>query len=84
MYDAIVQKGADNVDHGVKGYYIGANGEHSWYEISKAIGEALVKLGRANDPEPTSFTKEELEKYFAVSERTARLRTGKLTKSVGL
>ncbi|KAI4522720.1 NAD(P)-binding protein [Schizophyllum commune Loenen D] len=61
-------KDPESLGHGKNGYYFGASDEHSWYEISKAIGEALVKLGRADDPEPTSFTKEELEKYFAGSE----------------
>lgn len=64
LYDAIVQKGADNVDHGIRGYYYGENGEHSWYDISKAIGRAMVELGLSKSDEPTTFTDEELEKYF--------------------
>ncbi|EKM58500.1 uncharacterized protein PHACADRAFT_193621 [Phanerochaete carnosa HHB-10118-sp] len=64
LYDAIITKGPENVDHGVRGYYFGENGEHPWYDISKGIGEAMVALGLTNDPEPTTFTDEELEKHF--------------------
>jgi len=64
LYDSIITKGTENVDHGIRGYYFGENGEHSWYDISKAIGEAMVELGLTNDPEPTTFTDEELAKYF--------------------
>lgn len=65
IYDAIVKNGADNVDHGEKGYYFVENGEHSWYELSKAIGSAMVELGFSKSDEPTTFTTEELIKYFS-------------------
>ena len=64
LYDAIVTKGADNVDHGIRGYYYGENGEHSWYDISKEIGRAFVELGLSKSDEPTTFSDEELAKYF--------------------
>ena len=64
LYDSIVRNGADKVDHGVRGYYFGENGEHSWYDISKAIGTALVELGLSAEAEPTPFTEDELAKYF--------------------
>ncbi|KAI0635600.1 NAD-P-binding protein [Trametes polyzona] len=54
----------DNTGHGWEGFYFGENGEHSWYQISRAIGEALVALGISEDAEPTPFTTEELVKYF--------------------
>lgn len=34
------------------------------WALSQTIGRALVDLGITNDPEPTSFTKEEIEKYY--------------------
>lgn len=37
------------------------------YEVGKAIGQGLVAVGMAKDPEPTTYTKEELGKYFGVS-----------------
>ena len=64
LSDTIVKNGADNVDHGVKGYYFTENGEHSWYELSKAVGRAMVELGISKSDEPTTFTTEELVKYF--------------------
>ncbi|KAI0701894.1 NAD(P)-binding protein [Cerioporus squamosus] len=63
LFDAIVRD-PSGVGHGWNGFYLVENGEHSWYQIGKAIGHTLVKLGLSNDPEPTSFTNEELVKYF--------------------
>lgn len=63
MYDAIAAN-PDKVGHGEEGYYYGENGEHTWYSISRAIGESLVSLGISKDPEPTSFTDDELIKYY--------------------
>lgn len=63
LYDAIVAN-PEKVGHGRDGFYFGENGEHSWYDISKAIGQALVKLGVSESDEPTPFTTEELVKYF--------------------
>jgi len=37
------------------------------YEISKAIAEALVALGKSDNPEPSAFTQEEIDKYLEVS-----------------
>lgn len=53
--------------HGREGYYFGENGEHLLYDVSKAIGRALVNLGVSESDEPTTFTKEELGKYYGVS-----------------
>lgn len=36
-------------------------------EVSRAIGEVMVELGQSDSPEPTSFTKEEMDKYVGVS-----------------
>ncbi|OJT06574.1 hypothetical protein TRAPUB_2569 [Trametes pubescens] len=63
LFDSIVSN-PDTTGHGWEGFYFGENGEHSWYQISRAIGDALVALGISKDPEPTSFTTEELIKYF--------------------
>ncbi|KAI0783871.1 NAD-P-binding protein [Irpex lacteus] len=63
LYDALIAN-PDKVGHGRDGYYFGTNGEHTWYDISKAIGVALVKRGISKSDEPTTFTTEELVKYF--------------------
>ncbi|KAI0822485.1 NAD-P-binding protein [Trametes gibbosa] len=63
LFDSIVSK-PDKTGHGWEGLYFGENGEHSWYQISRAIGDTLVSLGVSTDPEPTPFSTEELVKYF--------------------
>ena len=64
LLDAIFARGADAVDHGARGCYFAENGEHAAYDVSRAIGEAMVALGHASDAEPTTFTDTELELYF--------------------
>ena len=63
LYDALVAN-PEKVGHGWEGIFYGENGEHSWYQISRAIGDALVKLGLCDEAEPTAFIREELVKYF--------------------
>ncbi|KIY44024.1 NAD(P)-binding protein [Fistulina hepatica ATCC 64428] len=53
---------AGSIGHGREGYYFGANGEYSWFQLAQAIGKAVVAAGRAEDPEPVSFTEEEISK----------------------
>jgi len=65
LYDAIVADA--DTGHGRDGFYFGASGEHSLYDVGKAIGEALVALGRSDSAEPTTFTQAELDKYFGGS-----------------
>ncbi|KNZ81922.1 hypothetical protein J132_10201, partial [Termitomyces sp. J132] len=62
LYDSIKNNPATG--HGREGFYFGENGEHTLYQIGKAISEALVEIGRGNSPEPTTFSKEEVQKYF--------------------
>ena len=65
LYNSIVSNPA--TAHGREGIYFGENGEHTMYDIAKAIGEALTSIGKLDNPEPTMFTKEEILKYFGVS-----------------
>ncbi|RDX55339.1 NAD-P-binding protein [Lentinus brumalis] len=67
LFDTILKK-PEAAGHGWEGFYNGENGEYTWYQLAKAIGEALVELGIASDPEPTTFTHEELLKYFPTLE----------------
>jgi hypothetical protein len=62
LYDSIVSN-PSNTGHGREGFYFGENGEHTLYDVGKAIGEALVAIGKTDNPEPTTLTKEELDKY---------------------
>ena len=64
LFDAIRKNGKDAVDHGARGYYFAEIGEYAWRDVAAAIGEALVALGLAKDAEPTSFSDDELAKYF--------------------
>ncbi|KAI0787419.1 NAD(P)-binding protein [Fomes fomentarius] len=63
LLDSIVRVPA-RTGHGWEGFYFGENGEHTWLQVSKAIGDALVHFGIASESEPTPFTTEELVKYF--------------------
>ena len=63
MYDAIATD-PSKVGHGHHGYYFGENGEYTWYDLATAIGKALVKRGLSKSAEPTTFSKDELVKYF--------------------
>ncbi|KAF7424397.1 hypothetical protein PC9H_009704 [Pleurotus ostreatus] len=64
LLDAALSK--PETGHGVNGYYFGESGEHSLYDVGKAVAEALVDLG-IGSPEPTTFTKAEIDKYFGGS-----------------
>ncbi|KAJ8072715.1 hypothetical protein PM082_016274 [Marasmius tenuissimus] len=84
LYNSII-KNPDGTGHGREGYYFGANGEHSLLDVCRSIGEALVDLGIATSPKPTSFTKEEIDKYFGgsnFSENNSRCRANR-SKSIG-
>ncbi|KAH9929442.1 uncharacterized protein B0H18DRAFT_211549 [Fomitopsis serialis] len=63
LFDAIA-KDPQSVGHGWEGYYFVENGEVAWYDVGKAIGQALVDLGITKDAEPTPFANEELENYW--------------------
>ncbi|KAI0787443.1 NAD-P-binding protein [Fomes fomentarius] len=67
LFDSI-NNNPEKTGHGWEGFYFGENGEHTWYQLSKAIGEALVALGITQDSEPTTFSVEELVKYFGAEE----------------
>jgi len=64
LYDAIVKGDNKALGHGREGYYFGESGEYLMYDVAKTIASALVKLGRGESEEPTTFTKEELDKYL--------------------
>ncbi|KAK7044262.1 hypothetical protein VNI00_007984 [Paramarasmius palmivorus] len=63
LYDATINN-PNKIGHGREGYYFGASGEHKLYDVSKAIGEALVELGISDNGDPTTFTPQEMKKYY--------------------
>ena len=80
VLDAVLENHG-RAGHGWEGYYLGENGHVSFYEIGRAIGEALVQMGLADDAEPTPLTDEELVKYggFVVCDLRDLFRTYCLT-----
>ncbi|ORY25190.1 hypothetical protein BCR39DRAFT_545017 [Naematelia encephala] len=57
-----------DIGHGTSGYYFGTTGEYTRYAVASAIGSALIENGWGKDAQPTSFTPEEIQKYFKGSE----------------
>lgn len=72
LFDAVIAD-PERAGHGWESYYFVENGHSALYDMCKSIGEALVELGVASDPEPTPFTTEELVKYWGAEVRTAEL-----------
>ncbi|KAG6822868.1 hypothetical protein H0H92_012233, partial [Tricholoma furcatifolium] len=64
LYNAIYY--GSNIGYGREGIYFGENGEHNFYDLGVEISKALVKRGRSSSDKPTTLTKEEIDKYFAV------------------
>jgi len=62
-----IRQNPDTTAHGREGYYFGINGEYNLYQIGKGIAEHLVALGKSSEREPSTFTDEEIKKYFAGS-----------------
>ena len=56
--------GGEDVGHGRQGFYFAENGEHHLYDIGRAIGAVPKDFRLVEEAEPSSFTTEELEKYF--------------------
>ena len=51
--------------HGYRGYYIAENGEHRWYDLYRAIGDAFAQAGLATSgAEPSPFSDEETGRYL--------------------
>ncbi|PIL35407.1 hypothetical protein GSI_02133 [Ganoderma sinense ZZ0214-1] len=63
-----VMENPNKVGHGWQGFYFAENGEHRWLDISNSVGQAMFELQLTENPEPTSFTVEELKKYFEYEE----------------
>ena len=65
LYNSIISN--PSTAHGREGIYFGENGEVAFYDIWKAIGEALASVGKLDNPEPTTFTEEDIVTYLGVS-----------------
>ncbi|KAG6815306.1 hypothetical protein H0H87_003106, partial [Tephrocybe sp. NHM501043] len=83
LYDSI--RTDPTTGHGREGFYFGENGEHTLYEVGKAVSETLFELGKSKSPEPTAFSKEDIDKYFGGSDylgTNSRCR-GNRSRSIG-
>ncbi|KDR76264.1 hypothetical protein GALMADRAFT_156362 [Galerina marginata CBS 339.88] len=60
----LIRSNPASVGHGREGFYFGENGENTFYDMTKAIAEGLVTLGKATNPGPSTFTDEEIKLYF--------------------
>ncbi|KAH7915630.1 hypothetical protein BJ138DRAFT_1176400 [Hygrophoropsis aurantiaca] len=61
LYDAII---TGKAGHGREGFYFGTNGEHKLYDVGQAVAQALYDSGKGKSPDPTTFSEEEIQKYF--------------------
>ncbi|THU78648.1 NAD(P)-binding protein [Dendrothele bispora CBS 962.96] len=64
LLDAVLNNKA-GLGHGREGFYNTVNGEHTHYQLAESISKALVELGLGDNPTPSTFTKEEEEKYLS-------------------
>lgn len=66
LYEVLLNNviGDKDIGHGKEGYYFGENGEHVLLDVAKTIGSGLKDLGLAKSDEPTTFTKEEVDKWL--------------------
>lgn len=55
---------SEGLGHGREGYYFGESDEIELGQLSRALGKALVGLGKIEGPEPVPYTKEEVAKYW--------------------
>jgi hypothetical protein len=55
-----------NLAHGREGYYFAENGEYKLYDVAKAYSQALYDLGKGKSPDPTTYSADEVQKYFGV------------------
>ncbi|KAI0315836.1 hypothetical protein OF83DRAFT_1293114, partial [Amylostereum chailletii] len=53
-----------NTPRGREGFFFGENGEYRLLDAAKAYTATLYAAGKSKTAEPTSFTSEEVQKYF--------------------
>jgi len=62
LFDATLSD--PNLPHGREGYYFAENGEYKLYDLAKGYSQALYDVGKGKSPDPTSFSADEVQKYF--------------------
>ncbi|GHJ86682.1 hypothetical protein NliqN6_3084 [Naganishia liquefaciens] len=66
VYDLALAGNKGN--HGRQGYFFAESGEHTLFAVGQTIGQAMVKYKLTDNPEPSTFSKEEIDKYFGGSD----------------
>jgi hypothetical protein len=56
------QKG--DIGHGTAGYYLGISGEYTLHAAAQTVGTAMATYKFSEDAQASSFTPEEIEKYY--------------------
>lgn len=65
MYIIILRAAlAGTAPHGREGFYFGESGEYRLLDAAKVYTAALHELGKSKTPEPTTYTKEDIDKYL--------------------
>ncbi|VDB99967.1 unnamed protein product [Peniophora sp. CBMAI 1063] len=65
MYIIILCAALDGTaPHGRQGFYFGASGHYRLLDAAKVYTSALHALGKSASPEPTAYTKEDIDKYL--------------------
>jgi hypothetical protein len=66
----LVYSGAltSKIGHGTSGYYFATTGEYTLFSAASAIGSALVDNKYSEKAQPSTFTQEEIKKYYGGSE----------------
>ncbi|KAL4243713.1 NAD(P)-dependent Metabolic Enzyme [Abortiporus biennis] len=64
LFDTILAQRNRDIGHGRDGYYILENGQFSWYELAKELAVVLHRQGKIKSDEPSTYTEEELVKYY--------------------
>lgn len=63
LWNAVLS-GSEKAGHGWEGIYIAASDDFNWYESAKETGRVLVELGLSATDEVTTYTPEEVAKYY--------------------
>ncbi|WRT63704.1 uncharacterized protein IL334_000627 [Kwoniella shivajii] len=69
LYQLLYTKATETkptIGHGLSGYYFGISGEYTLFGATSRIGQALVKnnLVESKETTPSTFTEEDLKKYY--------------------
>lgn len=68
-FDLVYAEALKSGPHGYEGNYLAIAGEYQLLEATKWIAKTLKKAGHVDSDEITSFSEEELDKYYGAIEK---------------